>query len=374
MKIGILTLPFNNNYGGFLQAFALMTVLKQLGHEPALIYRRPNRYELSCMSKIKFGVKNIISSIIDKKKYPIIWKQEANYLYRGKKMHTFLKKYIAPRTEPLYSSKELRLACKDKFDAIIVGSDQVWRPDYVDEIQDYFLDFAIDYNVKRIAYAASFGTTENKFTDAQLVRCGSLLSLFDAISVRETSGIDLIQKNAWSVKSVTNVLDPTMLLSADIYGNIIRGVEKSDGGLFCYVLDTNDNNLLAINNLSRLLKLHINQITDIQKGRAVLPSVEEWMSNIFNADFVITDSFHGMIFSIIFNKEFAVFVNQDRGSDRFYSILSKLGIEDRIINSTNNIPYLASNKIDWEMVNNKINILRDKSIFFLTNALSSKND
>lgn len=286
-------------------------------------------------------------------------------------MHTFLNRYITPRTGPLYSSEELRLVCMDKFDAIIVGSDQVWRPDYVDEIQDYFLEFAIDFDVKRIAYAASFGTTENKFSDAQLVRCGNLLSMFDAISVRETSGIDLIHKNVWNVKPVTCVLDPTMLLPADIYENIIKDLKKSDGGLFCYVLDTNDNNLSAIYNLSRKLKLRINQISDIQKGRAVLPSVEEWISNIYNADFVITDSFHGMIFSIIFNKEFAVFVNQDRGSDRFYSILSKLGIEDRIFNSADCISCLASNKIDWKMVNYKIKILRDKSIVFLTNALNN---
>lgn len=374
MKIGILTLPFNNNYGGFLQAYALMTVLKHLKHEPTLLYRRPNRYEPSYAFKIKFFLKNIISSIIDRKKYPFIWRQEVYYKYRGKNMHTFLNKYIIPRTEPLYSSEELKLVCKNKFDAIIVGSDQVWRPDYVDEILDYFLEFAVEFDVKRIAYAASFGTAENKFSDVQSVRCGDLLSMFDAISVRENSGIDLINKKSWNVKTVACVLDPTMLLPIDIYENIIKGVETADGGLFCYVLDSNVNSLLAINNLSRILKLRVNKISDIQRGRSVLPSVEEWLSNIYNADYVITDSFHGMIFSIIFNKEFAVFVNQERGADRFYSILSKLDLNNRIINSADNISCLASNKIDWEMVNQKINYLRDKSIHFLVNALNSKYD
>lgn len=371
MKIGILTLPFNNNYGGFLQAFALLTVLKNLGHEPTLLYRRPNRHEPSYSFKIKFLIKNVLTSIIDKKNYPIIWSQEAYYLYRGKNMHTFLNRYIIPRTEPLYSSEELKLVCKDKFDAIIVGSDQVWRPDYVDEIQDYFLEFAVDFDIKRIAYAASFGTIENKFLDDQLDRCGNLLSMFDAVSVRETSGIDMIKKNGWNVKSVINVLDPTLLLPIEVYNKIISGIEKFDSSLFCYVLDANDNNMLVIKAFSKLLNLRVNQISDIQKGKSVLPSVEKWLSNIYNASFVITDSFHGMIFSIIFNKEFAVFVNKNRGADRFFSILSQLGLEDRIINSIDTIPYLTSKKIEWVMVNRKIIFLREKSIHFLMNALDT---
>ena len=369
MKIGILTLPFNNNYGGYLQAYALMETLKQMGHEPTIINRRSN-HKLPLIGRLKYFVKGMILSIVKQQRKPLIWNVESEFFRTGEKMISFFNTYITPQMRFLYTTEALRKECEGKFDAYIVGSDQVWRAIYVPDISNYYLDFTADWNVKRIAYAASFGTDKPEYTDKEKIVCGNLIQKFDAVSVRESSGKNIISDFGWKTNSVEVVLDPTMLLGANHYDKLIAN-RQSDAKdkIFSYILDFNQTKQAIVDCISHSLKKEIVGILSLRNRWKTNPSVEEWLLNIRNSDFVITDSFHGTIFSIIFHKEFVVIPNKARGTDRFTSILSMLGLEDRMINSTVQVNVLLRKPIDWNQVEMKLNELRAKSIAFLSNNL-----
>ena len=182
MKIGILTVPFNNNYGGYLQAFALMTVLKDMGHEPVIIMRRHNERSVNLVVRAKYFFKGIVHSFQTRRLCPLVYGKEKDYSYLGMFMHHFVEKWIQPQTPFLYSTDELRTYCKDKFDAYVVGSDQVWRGLYSNQLL-YFLDFAKDWNIKRVAYAASFGVDNWEPSLDIIDKCKSLLGKLDRKSV-----------------------------------------------------------------------------------------------------------------------------------------------------------------------------------------------
>ena len=372
MRIGIITVPFNNNYGGYLQAFALMTILKRMGHEPTMIMRRHNPNAVSFLFRLKFFIKGLIKTIVKRKKYPCIYTCETFYKERGKNMHTFVDKYIVPQTKYIYSTEDLRKTCDGKFDAYIVGSDQVWRSIYVPGIVgNMFLDFTKGWDVKRIAYAASFGTDTLEYSVDERNICGKLIQKFDAISVREASGEKVIEDYGWMARNIETVLDPTMLLNSEDYNRILPSNESpAKGKIFCYILDKSENTSALVSAVSSELNKDIYEIADIQKGNSVLPSVEEWLSAIRDADFVITDSFHGTVFSIILNKNFYVCPNIDRGCVRFEALLSRYGLLDRIIQS-NKWKKRGCDVINWDMVRNIQKEEQEKSLNFLYEILNS---
>lgn len=374
MKIGILTLPFNNNYGGYLQAYALMTVLKRMGHQPTLIMRRHNKPKVSVKYKIKLFVTGLLKTILTFKKHQIIYDVEYDFNKKGKDMHKFVNEFMQPQTPYLYDTVSLKKYCDGKFDAYIVGSDQVWRAIYVPDIKNYFLDFTEGWNIRRIAFAASFGTDTPEYTPVQIEQCGELLKTFDGISLREKSGMEVFKHFGWSIDSVQVVLDPTMLLSAKDYSKILPvNKAKSVNKIFYYVLDRNQIIESVLIRSQTLLGKEIFGISNIQKGDNVLIPIEEWLVNIRDADFVITDSFHGMVFSIIFHKPFVVSVNLARGADRFTSLLSLLGIENRMLTPTRQVKDVVLNDIDWEKVDEKLLDMKTKSKAFFKEVLVNYN-
>ena len=373
MKIGILTLPFNNNYGGYLQAYALMTALKDMGHSPTIILRRNNLKKCTKWFYLKNILKSIIYSISHLDINILFHPKEIYFLLRGRKMIPFVNKYIQPQTDFLYSTKELCDVCRNKFDAFIVGSDQVWRPEYVPDIGNFFLDFTNGWNVRRIAYAASFGNSNPLYTDREKKSCGDLAARFNAISIREKSGLDIITRFKWKVKNKAIVLDPTMLLSKEKYLSLLPSKKsKTQNKVFCYILDEEYEINNLINRLCNLLekerydffykKLRTNTHT-------ALPSIEEWLMNIRDAEYIVTDSFHGMVFSILFNKKFFVYYNSKRGNDRFESLLEYFGLRKCIINDLKELESAYKVDINWTYVNNKIEDGKRKSINFLNSAL-----
>ena len=333
MKIGILTLPFNNNYGGYLQCYALMIVLKREGHEVELIYRRHNRIPFS--KKIVPSLKNIVKVLIGRKVVSIIPDEEKTFRYQGASMMPFLDNYLAPKSKPLYSTKEFNEYVSGRYDAVIVGSDQVWRPEYGPGIRDYFFYGIPDRELIRLSYAASFGTDKPQFDVYEIKDCGKALSKFRAVSVRESSGLEALKAFGCDFKTIPQVvLDPTLLLDKEDYNNILKDEKSpSKGKVFCYVLDNNHEKEDIINGICGQLNKEKYVIADIQNNNVTLPSIESWLSAIRDSDFVITDSFHGMVFSVIFQKDFIVCPNIKRGADRFTSFLQQLGLEDRIVDS-----------------------------------------
>ena len=363
MKIGILTLPFNNNYGGYLQAYALMTILKREGHEVELIYRRHSKQPAK--DKIIPTIKNIIKVLLGRKVVSIIPDEEKSFRARGVNMMPVLDNMITPKSRPLYSSKEFNEYVSGRYDVVIVGSDQVWRPDYGPEIRDYFFCGIPDKELIRLSYAASFGTDNPVFTDAERTDCAKALKKFNAISVREESGQELVRCMGYSAPQL--VLDPTLLLTAEDYNAIIpRKDSPSKGKIFCYVLDMNDEKEKFIDRICHQTSKKRYTISDIQKGDSVLPSVEEWLMAIRDADMVITDSYHGTVFSVIFQKEFICFTNSSRGSSRMDCLRVLTGINDRFIDVSVKLP---NNRIEYDVVNMRIEKLKAISIDFLKSNL-----
>lgn len=372
MKIGLLTLPFNNNYGGFLQEFALKTALNNLGHEVWFIDLKYPVYTNSIPKNIVDTFKNIIKkNILKTDIYSIIPGEDdrLNTIISWQYTRSFVDVYLSPKITPIHSSQDLKyLLKKIHFDAFVSGSDQIWRPKYMAHfIKTVYFDFLSNQNIKRISYAASFGTDNWEYPDKLSVECKALVKKFDAVSVREDSGVDFC-KEKFDVKAQL-VLDPTFLLTNDFYLSLIKEEHKvtSPGGLFCYILDNSDDKKKAINFISKDLKL---QPFYIGNKDEVKKPVQSWLHSFHSADFIFTDSFHGMVFSIIFKKNFLVFGNIERGISRFLSLLKLLGLEDRLILNSNEISKaLSLSSINYEVINTILDSQRNQSISYLKDSL-----
>lgn len=372
MKIGIITLPLHTNYGGILQAYALQTILEEMGHE-VVVYQKINKpltglpiwkYPLAIGKQL---LKNRLSllAVLNKKKAMSIITQHTDRFIEDNINICIVKDL---RKIPLYN-----------VDAIIVGSDQIWRPQYVKRmwktnIQNVFMKFASGWQGKRIAYAVSFGVDHWEFSDKETKECRELVKQFDAVSVREESAIQLCHQHLNIVPAM--VLDPTLLLQSSDYIKLFKAenTPKNNGLLFCYILDRTPEKMNYIHKFSveKNLKLSIIEPTDMDKEAPVedliIPSIEKWIRSFYDAEFVITDSFHGCVFSIIFNKKFIAIGNPERGLSRFISLLSELGLENNLVTDLNHIDIMRTEDklIDYSQ---KLSLLRENSISFLNNCL-----
>lgn len=379
MKICILTQPLGHNYGGLLQAYALQVVLKRMGHEVWTEDRRDNRLQISL--KLKKAIRQVLSILFSrvsdrfrKVYYPT--QKERNIIQQ----HTdsFIRQYLTI-TEPIFSADKKQLLHYG-FEAYVVGSDQVWRPMYSPCLTNYFLDFTKNDTVKRIAYAASFGTDEWEYTKRQTEICSRLVQRFDAVSVREESGVGLCEK--YLHVNASHVLDPTLLLDMDDYMHLIDNEQMrldGPGGVYTYILDANSEKTKIINSVSRNLDLApftvMPQKNFYQAGpelidRCVYAPVSMWLQGFKDAKFVVTDSFHGTVFSIMFNKPFIVIANKSRGLSRFTSLLKMVGLENRLLFSASELTdELIKSTIDFSAVKASIASERIQSIEFLSKYL-----
>lgn len=369
MKIGILTLPLHTNYGGILQAYALQTVLERMGHEVVII-DEPIRQLKSSNKRI---FKRVIKKILGRTT-TIFWEKYSfeNYPIVSQNINKFINQYLSR----IVVNSPLELKETD-FDAIVVGSDQIWRPKYYSEICNAFLDFAKDWkHLRRIAYAPSFGTDRWVYTEEQTKQIAELLHMFDAISVREESGIDLCQRHL-GVKAIL-VLDPTMLLSKEDYCNLINksDTEAPSGGLLKYILDESDQltELLSfISNEKQIDAFSVKAKSFLEGSKAqdcICPSIESWLRGFRDAKFVVTDSFHACVFSMIFNRPFCVVGNKSRGLARFNSLLKMFNQDFRMVDSLLEYQERAilinqSPNVDFEKL-----LIKKESLEFLRKALS----
>lgn len=356
MNIGICTQKLATNYGGILQNYALQTILKRMGHNVWTFdignYTWFDYFNIN----IRILVHKILGRRIPFYMTPIQRKQLETPLRRFVYSHISLTK---PRTKWFKSS----LIRRYNLDCLISGSDQVWRPRYNAHVEDLYFRFAQNYKLRKIAYAASFGTDEWEYSEEQQSVCASLAQKFDAISVRERSGIKLSQD--YLGVTAEWVLDPTMLLQKEDYMSLCDNVPHREPYIFAYILDENEELLNEIIRLSSLKKLpYIIKRADDQIHDT--DSIELWLSFFRDADFVVTDSFHGTVFSVLLCKDFAVFKNIERGSARFDSLLSMFGLEERVIGGKVN-PFSCS--IDWGHIKDRLNKERDKSVKWLRQAL-----
>lgn len=309
MKVGIISQPLSNNYGGILQNFALQRVLQKFGFEVVTIDYVPCRplWKIPCS-----WIKKVIQRKKLKKKQLL---QQKSFI-RKEIFDGFIKENIK-KTETLKKLKSTLIE-KHLFDAIVVGSDQVWRPRYNFNIKNMFLAFCKRENkLKRIAYAASFGVDEWEFSFSQTKECSSLAKRFNAIGVREDSAVKLCDRYL-GVKA-TWVLDPTLLLHKEEYLNICKDVPvTSKKILAAYILDRNESVISMCESIAAERGL---VLKFFEAGKNATLTVPEWLALFRDASYVVTDSFHGTVFSIIFEKNFKCLYNKNRGSTRFDSLL-----------------------------------------------------
>lgn len=349
MKIGILTQPLKINYGGILQAYALQTTLENMGYKVDVVNR--------VYPKKKRTLKQEFLDLVKK------------VLQRSLPVQEFIKRHIH-LTSPLYSTAQLTDFCTtEQYDVYVVGSDQVWRPKYSPCQTNYYLDFTAGMKVKRVAYAASFGVDNWEYTPELTTLCKALLKHFDGVGVREASAVNLCNEH-FSTEAL-HVLDPTMLLRQEDYNSLITPANShaATGNLFCYILNKEDEKVRTIRHIAKRLTL---QPFEIFMGsvRKVQESPTQWLRNFRDADMIITDSFHGTVFSIIYHKKFWVISNPQRGMTRLTSLLQMFGLEERLLDTTSTDDLDYSIPIDWSLVDIKLNAWRTKSLSFLENSLS----
>ncbi|RRH67309.1 polysaccharide pyruvyl transferase family protein [Falsigemmobacter faecalis] len=363
LNVGILTLPLHTNFGGILQAVALYNFLSGEGHNVTLIRAAaPRPLHLRLLSR---ALRNT--------PFQNFFGIRGNFLLL--ESHTpFLRRYIATQTRRLRGFYELRNFVQgSNLDAVIVGSDQVWRPEYgmgVD-IRRYFLDFA-DEPVLKVSYAASFGLSRWNYQD-YIPELTNLLLKFNAISLREGSGVKICC-DTFGRDDGQVVLDPTLLMPASFYEQMLprdEEVPQKKLTVLKYVLDAIDACNIVEKEIVQSLGADV-IVTSIAAGNnSTVLTVPEWLSKFKTADYVITDSYHGMIFSIIFQKQFIVVPNMCRGGDRFMSLARMLFLESRVHFDGQDFQ-LPAKEIDYEHTHSLISDLRHKSVAFIRKSLFNR--
>lgn len=353
-RVGIMTLPLNANFGGNIQIVALADTLSRLGVEPVLLDRRDSRVEPNGNRVLtnKFSIN------------------------RAPLNAAFLRKNIPAISIPLTNTAMLNEAvCALGLSAVIVGSDQVWRPRYAKKaLGDLFLKNVGLPGVRKLSYAASFGADRWEYAPDQQNMARAALSKFDAVSCREDTGVAMCAQHLGI--PAQHVLDPTLLVPLDRYRQIISdlGTPPSAGQILTYVLDQNPQATRFIAYASRTLGLGAFG-TDGQpyaakkdplNASSPYSSPEHWIASFAQAEMVVTDSFHGTVFAVMFNRPFVTFSNAARGLARFTSFLGMLGLEDRLV-ALDGTPAadLLTREIDWDDVNARLDRARTASMHFL---------
>ncbi len=371
-RVLILSQPLNNNYGGLLQAFALQKIVKEIGFEVVTnskLLKPIRRISIKkvynfCLRKAK-GVAKVILGYnrMTPQKFKLI----------SQNTQKFIEKFI--NTESIETITEEQI---NRYDIFIVGSDQVFRKQY-SPVTAYFLGALKDRNDKiKLSYAASFGTDDlSEWSQEEIEICKTLARKFKAISVREDTGQEIFKK--YFDTKAELVLDPTLLLDKEDYLETIDEEDKTTKSnmLMCYVLDKTPEKTRIINQVKDKTGLNLLEIMpeesfnkstkDITK--CIYPSVSKWLAGFRDASFVVTDSFHGTVFSIIFNKPFICIANKERGLSRFTSMLKIFGLEDRLIFSKEDFSDNLLKDIDYKKVNAIKRGWQEKSIRFLKGNL-----
>lgn len=369
MKIGILTHPLMLNYGGILQNYALQTALLGMGHKVFTINRQ---YDFSYPLSLHFianYVKRLSGNFFKHRITrwdPNIAYTNAEYRHASININRFIERNII-RTRPVYDNDLSSIDDEYEFDCYVVGSDQVWVPGCCPMS---FVPFSKREGVKKITYAASAGNVTWMDEEDLQKQCVELSKSFSRISVRE--GSLKIKAEKILGRKVDLVLDPTMLLSADKYKSLVPDESSTSDKIFTYVLDKTEEKDRIIHSLSEKIGLPIISgftVDTSKRIKNVLPSVEDWLNGMNSSRYVITDSFHGCVFAIIFNKQFFVVINKNRGTERFNTLLSKFNLMDRVVSTPKDINRCINTKIDYKIIGKILEKERKNSLSFINDAL-----
>ncbi len=337
-KACICNMWYGGNYGGICTALALCKLVESKGYKPTLL----------CPSN-PYG-------------------QDAS----------FAKELFASwgiETRDAFHSEEERAALNDEFDTFIVGSDQVWRYEYTGHLRGYhfFLDFVAP-GKKKLAVAASIATEKCNAPSWWIHNASARLKLFDAISTREKQSVATLQEQ-FGVNAEF-ILDPVFLCNPDVWEKISTKVPDSgDDYLFSYVLDATPEKQAIVDRIAAKEKCTISHMTDSVLYSDKAPELSHWLSKIRHCKHVVTDSFHGVCFALIFKKPFTCIANHDRGFLRFSSILETCDLMSRILEpNATAVEIDAMPDINWNTANALLKTSREKSLTWIETALSAPPD
>jgi len=361
MKTGILTFHQADNYGAVLQAYALQSAIEQIGNPVEII-----DYKQSAIEKtyriIKFNKSSKINFL--KSSAANFW----NYNSRVKKKKLFnnFRNDFLNISEKKFNSSNREM----NYDTYIVGSDQVWNEEIIKNDKTFFLDF-VNGNEKKIAYAASVG--KDNLTSKEIKNLVSNISGFNFLSVRED---DLVSNlNSRCNNTITHVLDPTLIADKVIWDKLPNFKRYENKKYLLIFRMVGDERVLDIAEaVAKRLDLDVyfisNKKLPIRKGFKNLRNVgpEEFINLHKNASFIVTNSFHGTAFSILFQKNFLTVPHKTRGS-RMKSLLNLLKLENRIVENPNKINETFILDIDYKVTTKILEIEKEKSLKYLKSAL-----
>lgn len=376
MRVAVITLPLHTNYGGLLQAYALRTAVGSLGHDVTVLdlkekmpapkgIRAPFKYAGRAFRRLLKGSDG--PEVFREKRYA----RELPVLSAN--VSPFVRKNINPRMIGSYT--EIK---EGEYDAFVVGSDQVWRPRYFDPIEDAYLAFTAGWDVRRIAYAASFGTDELEYEYMQLEACSKLLEKFEGVSVREDSAVRLCEE--WlDCDRALHVLDPVMLLDAAEYQKIAAGAKNrlAKGKVVTYILDRSEEKRHVIDFVRKVSGMDVHDcsvypyVNDRPVEERAVPALEDWLAAFADAEFIVTDSFHGCVLAILMHKRFIAVGNSRRGMARLKSLLDMFGLDMRLVHGIDpedDGDYFLSEP-DWGTIDGILEEKRMASMAFLKDSL-----
>lgn len=363
-KIAISTIFNVCNYGTVLQAYATQYILGQLGYKSEIIKYIPERVNSNKVLLRTGGAsaKNIFRNVLS-----IAIRLPGNILMR-KIFNNFLNNNII-FTKRKYENLEQIRENPPEADIFLTGSDQVWNSKYnagIDYI--YYLDF-VPNGKKKIAYAASIGGED--FETDEKPKIKTLLEKYDYIAVREKSAQKAISN--LSISNVQQVLDPTLLLQTENWTPLFSKRKMKENYLLLYILGR-DKNIIEIGEVIakerglKIVKIGLDFIISSKVDKNdLLCTPNEFLSYFYYADYVITNSFHGLSFILNFEKQFSI-VLPKTFSTRLESLLYQFGLEDRIIRDKDDIDRHKF-FLDYELVNPKKEKAKEKSLEFLKIAL-----
>lgn len=348
MKVSIITYHDEDNYGATLQAYATYKAVAELGHTPEIINLHMARNG-SFSSKIVFALKR----------------------YR---FNSFRKKYMPNKTK-LYTSVEQLREDPPVSDVYLVGSDQTWNPTISKGYAlAYFLDFGQE-SIKRISYASSFGHSAWEDTAfAKKARVKELLSRFAKILVRESNAVDLVN-NEFGLKS-EQVLDPVLLIPS--YPELTGPIKEKEN-IVVYKIKPDDSFYSKAVLVGKNLSCEVVSVGSLRKPPGIKTHyperIENWIANIGSAKYVFTDSFHGTVLSLLYHRQFVVYVGDPKKMSRITSLLKLLDLENRICSnddSTEKIAKLFQEPINYNAIDRTLAREREKTMYLLKEAIESK--
>lgn len=389
-KVGIVSCYFQHNYGSMLQALATQMALEKLGYQNETINISGFDAEIKKAKLLYFAKASLTSGILLSKlgmamtvlrRKLLKGEYSKNTIVRNRKFDCFYRNFF--HLSDAYSSKsELGKKCQEFYSAILVGSDQLWLPGNI--AGDYYTLNFVPQSVNTVAYATSFG--QAKLPGDMEKKASKFLKKIRHISVREDSGKKLIQE--LTGRNVPVVCDPTLLFTGEEWLAIQQETPKiNEPYILCYFLGNNPRyrefakrlrektgfKIAALVHLDEYIKSDEDYADDTPYD--IDPA--DFLNLVRHARYICTDSFHGSVFSILYQKTFFAFrryarENQYSTNGRMDTLFHLAGIENRILNGTEDVQQCLNMKIDYDIVLGNIERIRKESYQYLAAALEDR--